>query len=120
MAITPLSGLVADWYTPEQDGDDAGKTRFKIKPLDGLQYYELQTITRIVQVDKVGNMLPNIEAVRLSLNYGLVDWENLNDANGEPIAYSADNVGLLPSDVLYALANEIAARSALSEDQKKT
>lgn len=109
MAITAISGLVAEWYTPNQP-DSERVTRFKLRPLNGLQNLE---ISAEIGAHRVG------EAQKLALRYGLVDWENLDDEHGRPVPFGLDKLVQLPVDVLSDLAIRIIRGSRLDDDARK-
>lgn len=109
MAITALTGLAPEWYTPLQpEGDRV--TRFKLKPLNGLQNLE---VSSEIGSGRVG------EAQKLALKYGLIDWENLDDENGRAISFSFDKIQLLPVDVLSDISVRIIRGSRLDENASK-
>ena len=109
MAIKSQPSLAPWWYTPEQDEGEK-MTRFKIKPLNGLE-----------KLDIAGELGSNrfSSAQKVALRLGLVDWENLDDPNGQPVDFKPENFQLLGVDLLADLAQVIIKGTVLSEEQTK-
>lgn len=105
-----MTGLAPEWFEPEQDDSDV-KTRVKLKPLNGLEYLEILPYIR-------GSFLIG-DGVKLALNYGLMDWENVMDADGKPLKFTRQNVQLLPAKVLSNIAAEIIDRSTFEGEKAK-
>jgi len=103
MAITICEKLVTDWYTPESEKDEAEPTRFRIKPMNGSQ--ALQVL--------------NTENLQLALTFGLIDWENVKNANGEQVEFKKPRISMLHANLLSEIANEIVSRSNLTGDEIK-
>lgn len=116
MAIAAVKGLVAEWYTPEQKGEEEEKTSFEIKPLNGLIAMEVLAEGR---TDADGNLHIPGAAMLKTLKHGLVDWKNLNDEGGRPIKFSIANFHRLPAMVLNEIAQEIISISQLTGDDEK-
>jgi len=105
MAIKARNNLSPDWYEPEgQDGEEI-KTKFKIKPLTSME---------VLQVSS-GDGPDLIKC----LNIGLIDWENLQDKDGNEIKFSKSNFNIIPATILSKIANHIYVSSALNEEQIK-
>lgn len=109
MAIKANTGLVPYWYTPEQEESDR-MTRFKIKPLTGLEHLE---IAEELSRKKLA------AAQKLAIRYSLIDWENLDDAKGQPVPFSLENMGILGANLLSELAQEALTLSQMDEEQIK-
>ena len=116
MAIKPLSGLAPEWYTPKQDGEENEQTAWHLKPMDGMEYMEVMSISQVV--DGFIDFTP--DAVRLVIKYGLIGWRNFKDENGNDLVFNTANVRLIDSNHLTEIAQQIILRSSLSAAQKKT
>ena len=110
------TGLIADWYTPASEKDSEKPARFKLKPLDGMQYVELCGEAKFTES---GGMVPTRKATEIALKAALVDWENIDEANDRPLKFSPHNFKHLPAEILSELVNEILIRSTLTEDDSK-
>ncbi|MBL4709761.1 MAG: hypothetical protein JKY48_15110 [Flavobacteriales bacterium] len=116
MAITAITGLVAQWYTPEQSGDDEQKTAFEIKPLNGLVAME---VLAEAHADANDNIHISGKAMQKILKHGLIDWRNLNDDTGKTLKFSVGNFSRVPALVLKDLATEIITISQLTGEEIK-
>lgn len=115
MAITVLTGLAEEWFTPEDERGEDTPTRFKIRPLNGMEFLEV-----MAEGEQVGDSFVTNHAGRtLLLRRGLVDWENLLEENGRPLKFSVHNLAKIPANILAELSNEIMQRSALAMEEKK-
>lgn len=111
MAITPLAGLAPDWFTPESQKEDEKPTRFKIEPMDGLQYLELMNMGT---VDEKGQFKPSTAGRKFMLSNCLKGWENFGE-----LEFNLENCRRIPPEILHELLNEIVIRSELDEGQEK-
>lgn len=118
MSTKALTGLVAEWFTPtNQRGDEVeDPTRYKIKPLDGLQFLEVASHGKVLAN---GDFLPDHTGRLLLLRHGLKDWENLLDHAGEPLAFNLARIKFVPVDHLGEIASEILQLSALGAEDRK-
>ena len=89
----------------DKDLDDAEKTTWILKPLDGLQHADV--------------MSTGLVNYRLALSFGLVDWQNLKDQNGRAVKFSQDSFKDIPAEYLVDIASEIVDRSELKDEQRK-
>lgn len=110
MTIYALEGFAEQWYTPDGQGGEP-QTRFRLKPLDGEQFTNLQLM--------LDGMKMTGEAVAYALRVGLVDWEHVSRPDGSDLAYSLANQRLLPMPVRIDLASKIYEISLLSGEQVK-
>ena len=111
--------VTATWYTPKSEEGKDAPTRFKLRGLTGIEFLEVSEHVKL----KKGKWSFNVEAQKISLKYGLVDWEKFTDENGD-VAFSYDyeiNLSRLPATIIRELSNEIIeARTQLAaEDEKK-
>lgn len=114
MGIKALENLVGCWYTPEGQ-DDETTTRFKCRPLDGEQY---GNVVGHFSRGENGGLTISGEGHKICLRYGLEDWENFNNANGEVKCFAA-NHRLIPFAVRNELVTHILEISSLSGEQEK-
>lgn len=115
--INSLNIGVPVWYTPVSEREVVGAPlRFKIKPLDGLQYLEVSSDSK---ADDEGNFLLTGSAYKLVAMYGIVSWENFYDNSGAEIVFSKDKIKLIPVTVLMELVSEILRASSLNGEQQK-
>ncbi len=132
MATEARTGLVADWFTPVDQRDaltDPDEpetetnpivkvekpTRYRLKPLDGLQFMEIMTHG---EHTADGAFVPTHLGRVLTLRYGLKDWENL-DHKGKPDKFSIAAMHHAPGGHLIECANRIIEVSAPGADDAK-
>jgi hypothetical protein len=115
MAITALSGIAPEWYTPEQDGEEGDKTKFHLQPLTSMQHAEMFATCCIED----GMVHLSDKSVQVCLKYGLIGWENFKDESGELIEFSRILISKVPGDTLFELAGRIFKTSMLGDTDKK-
>lgn len=116
MAIVASGKLTESTYIIEEDRDDEEPTTFKLKPMDGQQYMGVMAEGNL---DNDGMMSFSERTMKQTLRYGLVGWDNFNDAEGKAVKFSRMNFGRLPVTVLTELFSEIINISSLSEEDSK-
>lgn len=109
MAITAMTGLVPEWFEPEQPESER-RTRILLKPLNGMEHLSVQNELAMRRTS---------DAQKLALELGVVGWENIDDAAGNPLPFSRESVWLLPVSVLAQAAMRIINISRLSESTAK-
>lgn len=109
MAITAMTGLVPEWFTPAQPESDR-PTRVKIRPLTGLENLE---VSAEIGGGRIG------DAQKIALRFGVVDWENVDDERGNPLPFSLENLKLLPVNVLSEIAIRIIRGSKMDDEKAK-
>lgn len=132
MATEARTGLVPEWFTPvDQRGELEDPeleesetnpiievdrpTRYKLKPLDGLQFMEIMTHGEHTES---GEFIPTHLGRVLTLRHTLKDWENL-DHKGKPDKFSIGALHHAPGHHLIECANHIIEVSAAMEDDSK-
>lgn len=115
MTITIRKQLAADWY--KTDPADPQSAEFHIKPLNQLQFIGLRNEIGFNDFERL--TITSV-GVRVALDHGLLDWKGVLDETGQPLEFNRENRDMLPIDVLTTLAFEIANRSRLSDEQKKS
>ena len=115
MKITTAEGLVPQWYTPFSEKDETTPARFKVRGLTGAQmeegYFGCITTDRELQLTPSGR--------RFILECGVLDWENVNDENDRPLAFSKYNIDFLPMVLRRELVLQILSDSRLEEEDTK-
>lgn len=119
MAIKAKSPLAPYWYTPKDEKGSANPTRFKLRPLDGLESQDIE-----LHKDDRGGFHTNATSARAVLGHAVQDWENMLDpATGEPLKFNvqdkAESLRLLPNEIVSELFWEVFFKSSLSEEQEK-
>lgn len=114
--IQAIPQLIAINYTPRADQGSDNPTTFKLRPLDGLQYME---VMHELTESKGSGVRISAAGKLLALKYGLADWNNFNDAQGNAIPFSPVNFKLIPPVILNELAIEIMNRSEFGEGDQK-
>ena len=113
MALTALSKVAPEWYTPESEKEEEQPARFRLQPLTPPQLEE------VFEPDATGNIAIPLRNYGRVLRYGLTDWEQVSDANGKPLKCTPFNHTRIPTSLRIDLAGEILARSQVSEEDKK-
>lgn len=117
MATNVQNKITPDWYVPEEEKDKADAARYRIRPLDGMEYLE---VVPHMFVDADGYIRYDGKAMQILIRYGLEGWENHCDPEtGKELEFSRDAVRRLPPLRLKMLAQEIANRSQLTEGERK-
>lgn len=109
MAITAMTGLAPEWFTPTQPESDR-PTRIKIRPLTGLENLE---VSAEIGGGDIG------QAQKIALRFGVVDWENVDDERGNPLQFSHENLKFLPVSALSEIAIRIIRGSKMDDDKTK-
>lgn len=116
MGIKVNTGLVAEWWELPGQKDDEEKARFKLKPLNQIDYYE--AISNSVVLED-GTLIPNRMGLLTALKRGLVDWEGVADQNDRPLKFSSVNFQHIPAPVLSRIFGELLDRSDVDVKQEK-
>lgn len=119
MAIKAKSPLAPYWYIPKSEKESANPTKFRLRTLDGLEYQDVD----LYRDTKTGNWRATQSGVRSVLGAALLDWENMLDGQGSPLAFNAHDKGkslsVIPAEILSELFWEVVMKSALDEGQEK-
>lgn len=120
MSITAINQFGPEWFTLPGQKDDDQPARVKLQGLDGLGQAELAPE---LVVD--GNsILPTAKGIRVMLQYGVLDWENINDGDGKPLPFPQTAVKrqrALPYDAQQFICNRLFELTfASAEDKKKS
>lgn len=117
MAIRAADPITPFWYTPESEKDKEGPTRFHLKPLDGVEMFEVKSRVKFED----GNLVIPAGCARSVLQASMLGWENFIDGTG-PIEFSANravNIKRIPVEMVDELFNAILNCSAVSETARK-
>lgn len=116
-----LNPFAAEWYTPAEDKESENPTRFKIRGLNGSQVGYVQPEMILGVNDEGTPMLTGLtgKGVDVTLNLGLVDWENFANDFGS-VKFSQHNFGLIDVKTRTELALQIIAKSFATAEEKKT
>lgn len=112
MAITALTGLVPEWYTPEVEKESDDAARFKLKPLDSKVMVEIQGFAN----EGTGIAA---EGLYRAFELSILEWENINDTNGKPLKCTRNNIKNIPVDIIAECGAHAISISFLSEDEEK-
>ncbi len=120
MTLRALVGIAPEWWTPdsEKKPNDAGvvddkPAAFHLYPLTGPQMLEVQEFFDFENQTIKGPGL--LRACR----FGLKDWRNIVDENGDTISFTRNGLDKLPAEVLAAAGAKIIANSVITEDDQK-
>lgn len=120
MATIALTGLIEEWFTPADQKDVEDPTRYRFKPLNGMQ--QMQVAPHGTYAGD-GSFTPDHLGRTLTLRHALKGWDNLNDPTrgGQALAFNHDRVKFVPPNHLLELVNHILAVSARgAEDEKNS
>lgn len=116
MSLKINTGLEPTWFTLKGQEDDPAPARFKVKPLNQIDYL---AVCQETQQTESGGIMPSASAYALTLAKGLVDWENIEDENGKPLKFSKSNFGLIPAQFMFKVFEEIFIVSSIDEEDEK-
>ena len=114
--ITALSNIAAEFYTPTTEIDEENPTRFKLKPLNGIDYMNVITESG---TNADGNFVLSASSGQRALKSGLVDWENFTFADGKDVKFSIHNFKLIPAEILAELIGQIMSISSTDASAEK-
>lgn len=109
MAITAMTGLVPEWFSPAQPECER-MTRLLLKPLNGIEHLSVQNELAAHRIT---------DAQRIALKTGIIDWENIDDESGQPVRFTRENIDLLPVGILAEVSMRIISISRLGESTAK-
>ncbi len=112
MAIRAMTGLVPEWFTPEDEKEASEPARFKIKPLDQKQLIEIQNHRR-----DDASISP--DGLYRSFELSVVDWENVNDQNDKPLKCTRNNFKHIPIEIIAEVGAQAISVSFINEDDEK-
>lgn len=116
MAYYVQNKISPDWFTPSDEKEKASPARYKVRPLDGMEF--LEVVPHVTIVD--GFIHYDGKGMQILIRRGLLDWEGHTDPDtGNVLEFSADAVSRIPPLRLKAIAYEIANRSQLTEGEAK-
>lgn len=114
MALKLNSGLVPQWYTPEDQQDDPRPARFQLAPLSGLYVLGLSS-------SFVGGEFKLTEAQAEDiLRRSLVGWDGIDDEHGNPLPCKPEHFHLLGAELAGELVGVALNSSSLAEEEKKS
>ena len=113
--ITIRQQLAPEWW--KLDENDTKSASFHIRPLSQLMFLDLKKEIGFNEFDR---LCITAKGVAVALENGLLDWQGVFDEQGQPLKCTRANQANLPIDVLTKLAYQIADRSRLGEEQKKS
>lgn len=120
MALTALSPMAPHWHTPASEEGEESPTRFQIRGLNG---NEIAQVVPDVHISNNGDDVSiGHTAMRLCLGFGLLNWENFNDAEGNPVKFFKNptkNMEKLSYDLQAELAGAIFDASNIGEESAK-
>lgn len=117
MAMRLAGSLAATWLTLEStDPDDSNPPAFLLQPLTQVQTMEVVADGTITEG---GRFIPSHAGRVKLLGWGVKNWRNVENANGVPAEFKPGSWQQLPWNTQIELADQIMARSALPEDERK-
>ena len=113
MTITVSSKLTPTLYTPISEKESKTPTKFKLRPLDGIQHLG---VMMHLQVGDEGNATLSHTGLMLAIKHGLIGSVGLKDELDNEINVNAKD---LEWDLLLELAGEIVKLSTITEEERK-
>jgi hypothetical protein len=115
--LKALNPLTPEWYTPKTEEGKDNPTRFKIRPLSGVEAMDLELFR-----DVDGNTRITGRSARTILRHGLIDWENFG-TDAEKVVFKTgnpdENIARLPNEIADELVAEVFRRTVLMEADRK-
>lgn len=120
MASTASSPLAPFEYVLEADRNEEAPPTFKLRGLNGIEFMEVMADAKS---DETGNRVDlTPQGLRTAIRYGLLGWQNFNDAEGNRVRFFGDmnkNLARLRLTQLTELAGQIIEASDIGEDDAK-
>lgn len=119
MSLTLHKGLEPEWFIPESQKEESNPVQFKIAPMKSRQYVIFATGIDYSDGD-TGE--PKVSFSERSINIALKQvkgWKNVNDENGESIAFTRSRLDDIPNEIMFELIGRIAEISHISEEEEK-
>lgn len=113
MTVTALTGLVPEWYTPDDEKGSDTPAEFKLVPLTTPQMAQVQTHFDMKE-ERV-----KATGLYLACEFGLRGWKNVIDHEGNELKFSRSRIATLAIDLAAELGGQIIASSLLSGDDEK-
>ena len=108
------------WFVPpgQDDTPEEQRTAFRIRGLTGI---EMAYIAPEMRLDESGRRVVAISGrgSELLLEYGVLDWKNLADAEGHAVKFSRQRFAMIPYATIATLTTAVLAASAPDEEQEK-
>jgi hypothetical protein len=113
-----MAELAPIWFTPETEKskEEAAQKQFKLRPLSSVQLWEVNSHMKMIDADHIGM---SFEGQKAAVKFGLIDWKNVQDAEGSNAKCNITNWHLLDSWTLNFISREIIAISELAEAERK-
>lgn len=100
-------------YETELDGANFKLRQLSEVELEEVNYYFIDSI-------KAGHTVLPPKAVKLCLQYALLNWSGVKGEDGFDLKYEKGQEDYLPFKARNILASEIFVRSQMSEEEKKS
>lgn len=94
-------------------------SEFLLKPLSGIEF---MAVGEHVRIDPKGNAILSAAAYRLVLEFGLLNWRNFRDAEGNEVYFDssmAKNIDRLSFEDIKPIALCILAKSQIGDEAEK-
>lgn len=111
-----MAAVVPKWFTPETEEEKDIPKKFNCRPLSSVELWEVNTHFKMIDEHHIGL---SFEGQKLALKYGLTDWENVKDKDGQNIDCKVSNWPHVDSWTLNLVAKEIVSMSQLADAERK-
>lgn len=113
MSIKALTGLVPEWYTLDAEAEDDTPASFELRPLTSPEIATLQS-----EFDRDTGAVTGKGLFDAAV-LGIINWRNVDNHEGETLAFSKANIAKLPYTVLIELGGKALANSFITGDDEK-
>jgi len=115
--LKALNPLTPDWFTPKAEEGKDNPTRFRIRPLSGVESMDLE-----LYKDVEGNTRITGRSARTILRHGLIGWENFG-TDAERVDFKPgnpdENIDRLAQEIADDVVAEIFRRTVMMEAERK-
>jgi len=111
-----MAELTPKWFKPDTEKDKENPQEFKIRPLTSVELWEVNSHMKMIDADHIGM---SFEGQKAAVKFGLIDWKNVDDSEGNPAKCNIINWRLLDSWTLNFISRKIIAISELAEAERK-
>lgn len=113
MTIKALTGLVPEWFTPEDEKEASDPAEFLLRPLKAPQVAKLQGEFHRESGEISGKGLYEAAVA------GIADWKNVVNHEGNTLKFTRTNIDVLPYALLLELGGQVLSRSFMTGEDEK-
>lgn len=119
MAVTVREQIAPSWYTPGSEKAESNPTRFRVRPLNGVE--RLEVFGELSTDKKTGTTMLTAKGVTICASYGVIGWDGpaSRDASGKDRLWSASTLRMLEPMLIHELGLHVFNITELGADAEK-